>query len=159
MNIIIALHPDDEIIGCFSLIKKDLIDMVLYIDPSPSRFDRAKVAGESLGFTVGLLEFRQLCAYLEKNSSHTYFVPDISDNHLRHKAVNCIGRLSGCKLGYYTTDMNTGYTRELSEEQKKEKLFALNKYYPDQKSLWERDWKYFLFEGVVNDTSFTPATL
>lgn len=159
MNILISPHPDDELIGAFSLIKRGLVDTVLYIDPSPSRFALAQKTGEALSFTVGLLEFRQLCAYLEKNPSHTYLVPDILDNHLLHKAVNCVGRLSGCKLGYYSTDMNTGYVKELSAEVKKEKLLALNKFYPDQLSLWKYDWKYFLFEGVVYDAPTAPTTL
>lgn len=149
MNILIAPHPDDELIGCYSLIEKGLIDTVLYIDPSPSRFALAQLTGVELGFTPGYLEFKQLCDYLEKNPSHTYLVPDIKDGHLLHKAINCVARLSGCHLGYYSTEMNTGYVKELSAEMKKEKLLALNKFYPDQSSLWKYDWKYWLFEGVV----------
>lgn len=151
MNIIIAPHPDDEIIGCYSLIKKGWIDTVLYIDPSPSRFALAQKAGGALLFTVGLLEFRQLYAYLEKNPEHTYLVPDVTDNHPLHKAINLVGRMAGVKLGYYTTDMNTGYVKELSMADMQDKRLVLNKYYPDQSSLWENDWKYFLFEGIVLD--------
>lgn len=151
MNIIIAPHPDDCLIGCWSLVKRGMIDKVYYLDVTPIRYRYARQAGKELGFSVGVIKFKDLYAFLEKNPSHTYLVPDIADNHLLHKAVNCVGRLSGCHLGYYSTEMNTGYVKELSAEMKKEKLFALNKFYPDQSSLWKYDWKYFLFEGVVFD--------
>lgn len=149
MIIVISPHPDDCLIGCYSLIKEKRIDAVLYIDPSPSRFALARAAGKALGFTVGLLEFGNLYNYLQKNPSCTFLVPDASDNHILHKAVNGVARLSGCKLGYYSTDMVASFIRELPIEEQQEKLSALNMYYPDQSSLWERDWKYFLFEGVV----------
>ena len=161
MNIIIAPHADDELIGCYSLIKRKLIHSVWYIDSPPARFEYAKKAGEELGFFTSEVDFRDLHTALwgSNNTLTTFLVPDIADNHLLHKAVNCIGRLSGAKLGYYTTDMNTGYVRELSEDDKREKREVLNRFYPDQSSLWERDWKYFLFEGVVYDTLTTTATL
>jgi len=158
MNILISPHPDDELIGAFSLIKRGMIDEVIYIDPDPKRFALAEAVGEELLFEVTSLTFKGLPAFMETGQTlyegvdqhpYTYFVPDILDNHLLHKAINCVGRLSGCRLGYYSTDMNTGYVKELSAEMKKEKREALNKYYPDQSSLWENDWKYFLFEGTV----------
>ena len=151
MNIIIAPHPDDCLIGCYSLIKKGLIDKIVYLDATPERYDYAKEAGKQLGFRVAFLRYRYLIDFLQKNSKDTFLVPDIADTHLLHKFTNCAGRLSGCGLGYYTTEMNTGYTKELSERDKEEKRAMLNKYYPDQKSLWENDWRYFLFEGVVFD--------
>jgi LmbE family N-acetylglucosaminyl deacetylase len=151
MNIIIAPHVDDELIGCWSLIKKDLIDKVIYVDVTPIRHRYARQVGRELGFSVEIIEFKNLYTFLEKNPSHTYLVPDSSDNHPLHKAVNAIARISGCKLGYYSVDMVASFVRELSEEDKKEKRVMLNKYYPDQSSLWEHDWKYFLFEGVVTE--------
>ncbi len=149
MNIIISPHSDDELIGCFSLIKKGMIDEVIHIDPDPKRFALAEIVGKELGFNVTSLTFRYLVDFLKTGHPYTYFVPDVADNHLLHKAINCVARLSGCRLGYFSTDMNTGYVKELSAEMKREKLLALNKFYPDQASLWGRDWKYFLFEGVV----------
>lgn len=152
MNIVIAPHADDEIIGCYSLIKKGLIDEVVYLDVTPERYRLARSAGRELGFRVRVVEYKDFQNFLYVNLNGwqaTLLVPDIADRHLLHKAVNCAVRLSGCKLGYYTVDMNTGYTKELSKVDQQEKRVALNKYYPDQKSLWENDWRYFLFEGVV----------
>jgi len=154
-NVIIAPHPDDEIIGCWSLIKKGLISRVIYLDATSERFRAARSLGGAFNFVAELSSYRCLDKILSRRSSTntliTYFVPDITDNHVLHKAANCIARLSGCKLGYYSVDMIAGFVKELSEQDKKEKRAALNKYYPDQKSLWENDWKYFLFEGTVLD--------
>jgi len=179
MDILIAGHPDDELIGAFRLIKSGLIDGVVYLDATPERYALAQVAGKELGFDTRKLNFSSFCNLFQcqysdypnpgvalaydlfgvRNSESTFLVPDIADNHLLHKAVNCIMRLGGCRLGYYTTEMNTGYTKELSEEEKNEKREMLNKYYPDQASLWENDWKYFLFEGIVYDALTPPTTL
>lgn len=149
MNIIISPHADDELIGAFSLIKKGLIDKVIYVDVTPIRHRYARQVGRELGFSVEIIEFKNLYTFLEKNPSCTYLVPDATDAHPLHGAINAIARFSGCKLGYYSVDMIASFVRELSEEDKKEKREMLNKYYPDQSSLWENDWKYFLFEGVV----------
>ena len=154
MNVVIAPHPDDEIIGCYSLIKKGLIDEVVYLDVTPERCRLAKNAGKELGFRTRCMEFTSFQSLLYRNRTDrnvTFLVPDIADNHVLHKGVNCVARLSGRRLGYYSTEMNTGYTKELSKAEQQEKRAALNKYYPDQKSLWGNDWKYFLFEGVVLD--------
>jgi len=160
MNIIIAPHPDDELIGMYSLIRGREINSVIYIDPAPGRFERSQLVGKHFGFRPYILNFGELQNCLKKArerlSSSTIYVPDSFDKHPLHKAVNLIGRMSGCRLGYYTTDMNTGYVRELSEKEKKEKKEALDKFYPDQSSLWGNNWKYFLFEGVVYDT-YTPS--
>lgn len=154
MNILLAPHCDDELIGCHLSIKRGIIDLVVYVDPPVGRLKFADIAGKELGFSVGTVDFKDLHTFLERWNdleNHIIFVPDVADNHPRHKAVNLMGRMSGCRLGYYSTDMNTGYTKELSNKDKKEKREMLNRYYPDQKSLWENNWKYFLFEGVVTD--------
>lgn len=152
MNIIIAPHPDDEIIGAYSLIKKGLIDHVIYLDATPERYGYARLVGKELGFTVELSDYRCLTKILSRNLNDLetiYLVPDISDKHLLHKATNCIARLSGCKLGYYSVDMSASFIKELSKSDQEEKREVLNRFYLDQKSLWENDWKYFLFEGIV----------
>lgn len=159
MCIVISPHVDDGVIGCFSLIKKGLIDGVVYLDATPERFALAQIAGKQFGFKVVFLHYRYLIDFLQQNSKDTFLVPDISDNHVLHKAVNCIARLSGCKLGYYSVDMAASFVKELSRSDQQEKRAMLNKFYPDQKSLWENDWKYFLFEGVVYDFNTTDTAM
>jgi len=153
MNIIIAPHVDDCLIGCYSLIKRGLIKEVVYIDTTPERWRLAKNAGKELGFSVHQLEFKSLYSYFirAKERGDICLVPDNSDTHPLHRAINSVAKISGCKLGYYSVDMVASFIRELSEEEKKEKRAMLDKYYPDQSSLWEHNWKYFLFEGVVLD--------
>lgn len=159
MVIVISPHPDDELIGVFSLIKRGLIDKVIYLDVTPIRHRHARQAGRELGFSVEVIKFKNLYTFLEKNPSHIYLVPDATDRHPLHKAVNSAAKFSGCKLGYYSVDMVASFIRELSEKQKEEKRKTLNKFYPDQRPLWDNDWKYFLFEGIVYDVLTTPASL
>ena len=104
MNIIISPHPDDELIGCYSLIKQGLIDTVIYIDAEPDRLVEANLFGENLGFKVEELDFKYLYNHLEypelstlMGEDPTVFVPDSSDNHPLHKAINGVARMSGCK--------------------------------------------------------------
>ena len=152
MNILVSPHADDELIGAYSLIKSGQIDKVVYLDTPPERFKLAERVGDDFGFMGQTIDIRQLFDIMIPEEDNVWFIPDIMDSHLLHKAANCIGRLSGCRLGYFTINMNTGYIKELSAKDKEEKRAVLNKYYPDQSSLWENDWKYFLFEGVVSET-------
>ena len=161
MNIIISPHPDDELIGCCSLIRKGLIEQVIYIDPPPERLAQAQVVGKELGFAVDTLNFGDLQLYLTNmvlGEEAIVWVPDSLDNHPLHRAVNSIARMSGCRLGYYSTDMTASFIRELSIKEQEEKLAMLNMYYPDQKSLWKSNWKYFLFEGIVYDALCSSPT-
>lgn len=162
MNIIIAGHPDDELIGCCGLIKRRMIDLVVYLDAPMERLGRAFQVGEEFGFKANSIGFKDLYAFLTRipdRRESICFVPDVADRHLLHKAINLTARMSGCRLGYYTTDMNTGYTKELLVNEQEEKRKILNKFYPDQRSLWENDWKYFLFEGVVYDALTAPIAV
>jgi len=158
--VVISPHPDDELIGCFSLFKRGLVERVIYINFDKKRVAEAQITSKNLGF---LTEFVRFDEFYEKKlilePGQVCLVPDILDSHPLHKSVNVIAKTKGCSLGYYTTDMNTGYTRELVKELQKEKREILNKFYPTQKSLWENNWKYFLFEGITYDllSSSTPS--
>jgi len=52
---------------------------------------------------------------------------------------------SGINIIFYNTNMNAPYIHELKDSKEKEEL--LNKVYPSQKSLWEYEKKYVLYEG------------
>ncbi len=157
--IIIAPHPDDEIIGCYSLLKSRGIHRIIYIDASTERLGYANLLGDEFGFKVNKMDFSDLGGYLSKlDDDVLVLVPDNTDRHPLHKAINAIAKMSYCRLGYYSIDMKSSFDRELSKSDQQEKRAMLNKYYPDQSSLWESNWKYFLFEGVVIDATFTTTT-
>ncbi len=54
---------------------------------------------------------------------------------------------NGFDVTFYNTLMNAPYIHECKNSDGK--LALLNTVYPDQKSLWEYDHKYFLFEGYT----------
>ena len=51
----------------------------------------------------------------------------------------------GYNVIFYSTSMNAPYLHEVIDSTQKEIL--LNNVYPSQKSLWEYEKKYILFEG------------
>lgn len=142
----ISVHPDDEIIGCFKLLRDNKIKEIIYIDiQDKRRLFEVENLTKSLSIPFTVLSAAELNKKL--NIDDIYLVPSGLDVHPLHRHIH--GMTIGLRRGLYTTNMNTEYTKELSESDKKQKKVWLNKYYPSQKSLWESDWKYFLFEGVV----------
>jgi hypothetical protein len=143
---IIAPHPDDEIIGCFQLLEKCFFNKIIYL---PINDDLRETEVEKycriFGWDYEILDDKY--DLLKLNKDETYFVPSLLDHHPDHKFVNII--MSDFKRGFYTTDMNTEFVKTLSKNEQEMKKILLNTYYPSQKSLWENDYKYFLFEGVV----------
>uniref|UniRef100_A0A7C3WMV8 PIG-L family deacetylase n=1 Tax=Dictyoglomus turgidum TaxID=513050 RepID=A0A7C3WMV8_9BACT len=150
--VIIAPHPDDELIGCFTLFQKRLVKKVYYILSDLKRRVNAEILGKEWGFSTEFLTFDE---FFKKKLVFQFdeicLVPDILDRHPLHKAVSVISKAKNYPLGYYTTEMNTGYVRELTKKDQKLKKKMLDKYYPTEKSLWQYDWKYFLFEGITLD--------
>jgi len=146
---IIAPHPDDEIIGCSRLFMSKSVDTVLYISDGATilRLEELENFCCSLGVKNDFCSSDDLLKHLKKYKKYRIFVPSAKDHHPLHRKIN--GMTIGMSRGIYSIDMNTEYVKELSEEDKKIKLEWLNKYYPSQKSLWENDWKYFMFEGTV----------
>lgn len=144
--IIIAPHPDDEIIGCYRLFKNQLIKKIIYIYPiDTNRLEEIKQFSLNYGIEYEIIPIELLYENLDREES--YLVPSLNDHHPLHRQVNTM--LRTFKKGYYSIDMNTEYIQELSKEESKEKEFILNRYYPSQSSLWSVDKKYVLFEGTV----------
>lgn len=146
--ICISCHADDEIIGCFRLLRDNKIKEIIYVDVTDKRrlFEIAKLS-KDLNIPYKILTPKLLMEFIQQNEDEIYLVPSNLDVHPTHR--KCHGITIGYKRGLYTTNMNTEYTIELSPVDMKQKKEWLNKYYPSQKSLWENDWKYFLFEGIV----------
>ena len=148
---IIAPHPDDEIIGCWRLLEAALIKKVFYLKPiNDTRRKELKNVAEYYEFEYEcnwLNDIHKQAAFDDYNHNEIYLVPSLQDYHPLHKRANAF--IYGKRGGIYTTNMNTEYTRELTEQEQQRKRKILNEYYPSQKSLWENNWKYFLFEGTV----------
>jgi len=154
--VLVASHCDDELIGMYSFLRTVGVEAVVYVESDLKRREGAQRCAEKFGFIpVFLNGIKELEDKLLELDPSVVFAHDGYDRHPLHrltlKVVQAVQVKRDFRMGYYSIDMDGNYAniRELSNEVKKEKREALDVCYPDQNSLWENDWKYFLFEGVV----------
>lgn len=147
--VIVAPHPDDEIIGCFEILKEPKTITIIYPHSTESkRREEAQKLSKELSNVKLQLYLKSIPeAYLNKEI--TYYFPDpVYEVHPEHRQWGAIGE-SLARVGFdvifYSTLMDAPYIHECSDPKEKEKL--LNKIYPSQKDLWRFDKRYILFEG------------
>ena len=147
--IICAPHPDDEIIGTYKyLTDKQYTPIIIYSgELDAKRRESALKLREHVDIKVQLFQMTipQPLLVME----NLYLMPDpVYELHPLHRQWGMVGETMarvGFDVIFYSTNMNAPYIHELAVADDKKEL--LNKVYPDQKSLWEYDHKYFLFEG------------
>ena len=150
--IIFAPHVDDEMIGCWTLIRDKLVQTVYYFnDLDESRKEEAITASKAFDFEVNFDK-----DYPKIDEDMILLVPNIRDAHPHHKIVNYRVRTlyPKNKKQYYSIDMNH---KIMLLDDYTDKLDALLKYYPSQ-SVLLNDGKYFLFESI-QDTDVSRYTL
>ena len=147
--IIVAPHPDDEIIGSYEvLMNKDISPIIIYTTDVDN--DRRQEALNLKNFipNIKVQLFQKEIPQPFKNPNSIFYFPDPAEFHPEHRRVGIIGEQlfrDGLEVIFYTTNMQTYYIHEVPNW--KDKRDLLNKTYPSQKSLWKNDHKYFLFEG------------
>ncbi len=147
--IIIAPHPDDEIIGAYEYLTQDgVVPIVIYsADLDAKRKESALKLKEHVDVKLQLFQMTVPQPFL--NASNTYLFPDpIYELHPSHRSWGSMGEQmarGGFDVIFYSTNMNAPYIHESPDPEAKKEL--LMKVYKDQSSLWEYDYKYFLFEG------------
>jgi len=147
-TIIIAPHPDDEIIGCYDQLMSENPTIVIYSgDLDANRREEALGLKEHVDIKLQLFLMNVPQALL--NTRNTYYFPDpIYELHPLHRQWGTLGEQLarvGFDIVFYSTNMNSPYIHEAQYPDKKRDL--LDKVYPNQKDLWKYDHKYFLFEG------------
>lgn len=151
--IIVAPHPDDEVIGCYSiLMNKEISPIIIYTE---------NVLNERRGEALKLKNFipNIKIQFFQKtipgnllSPNNTYYFPDpYFEFHPAHRSAGAIGeammRENKHNVIFYNVNMQAPYIFEVANPFDKKSI--LNKVYPSQKSLWKNEAKYYLFEGYA----------
>ncbi len=146
-TVIVAPHPDDEIIGCY----KHLIEgnpMIIYDGDTPSeRREEAKKLRSHTQVKIQLYQ-KSIPPNFINNETTFYFPDPIYEVHPLHRQWGTIGESiarQGFTVIVYSVIMNAPYLHEVEISAGKESV--LNTIYPSQSDLWKYEKKYVLFEG------------
>lgn len=148
-HVIIAPHPDDEIIGCGEILMKNEKTVIVYTDPDidEERKKEAVKLKETFRNVKAQMFLKSIPSHLLSKENTFYFPDPIYETHHEHRKQGVIGEemaRNGFDVVFYSVNMQAPYTHSVEFEGKEE---ALDKIYPSQKTLWEYEKKYVLFEG------------
>jgi len=152
MDVIIAPHCDDEVIGAYEVLKNNNNEIVVIYSTcnDDKRMKHARKLQRFFSSIKAQVRSDLVPEYL-LNRKHTFYAPDPSTeiHPLHRKWGFCLEEMArnGYNVIFYTTLMNTPYIHEVATWQDKRQI--LNRVYSDQKNLWKFDYKYFLFEGYT----------
>lgn len=149
--IIVAPHPDDEIIGCYSILKnKDLSPIIIYTENVSNERREEALKLKTIIPNVKIQLFQKTIPGHFLSPFNTYYFPDPTyEFHPAHRMAGATGEIFLREMKYniifYNVNMQAPYIFEVKDKDEKKKL--LNEVYPSQSGLWDSDAKYFLFEG------------
>ena len=147
---IIAPHIDDELIGCFSVIKDSWytgtpVDIYWLSSDGPSGIRTREAENALEGYSSSTRTVNGYFGVPSKFQSVRYsriYVPAVTDNHVDHKKANAEFRKYATH--FYSTNLEGGDV--LQDFNTKKKL--LDTFYPSQKSLWDSNASFYLFEKI-----------
>ena len=150
-HLIIAPHPDDDIIGCSQIfLNNSLSDIVVIYVETPPNLDELPYRTK-LALNNDLKHLTSDECWNLYNQALNIYVPDpFYDYHPWHRAIGGFGLyLSNCgyNVWFYTTRMNTPYVKEVPDPEKKKRTLDL--LYPYKSDLWKYDARFYLFEGIT----------
>ncbi len=147
-TIIIAPHYDDEIIGCYEILKSKRV-FIIYTSMLNDNMRKEESLKIKEHFDIkGQIYTRQIPSNLLDKENKFYFPDPIYETHPSHRLEGMVGESfarDGFDVTFYSTNMTAPYIHEAENPFEKESM--LNKCYPSQKSLWKFEKKFVLFEG------------
>lgn len=147
--IIVAPHPDDELIGCWSIISNPKIHPIIIYTCDVTEDRKQETLNMKSHFRLKAQMFLNSVPSNLMSKENTFYFPDpMHEFHPDHRMQGNVGEAmarSGANVIFYTIQMNTPYIYELPDWEKKKEV--LDRIYPSQKDLWAIDLKYCLFEG------------
>ena len=152
VHVIVAPHIDDEVIGCFDILSNpDNTCVIIYsgFDNTQEREQEAHNLVEKFENVVGCIKNRYIPSQFLSPNNFFHFPDPFNEHHPTHRVIGMLGyelfHDKGFSVFFYSINMQAPYIYNVDNWQEKQKI--LNELYPSQKSLWENDFKYFLFEG------------
>lgn len=147
--IIIAPHPDDEIIGCYEVLK-NFRPVIIYTSRDIPNERREYALKIKKFFDIKAQFFLSTIPSNFLDPTNTFFFPHpIYESHFEHRLQGMVGeqllRGGNKNIYFYSTEMNVPFKFECKNAADKKTM--LNTCYPDQASMWEYEHKYFLFSG------------
>jgi len=147
--IIIAPHPDDEIIGCYEIFRdEDIRPIIIYTSViNEMRKEETKRLKNYAGVSLQLY-LHKIPSKLLSLENRFYFPDPIYEIHPEHRKWGAIGEnllRRGLDVIFYNVNMQAPYIHEVKDPDNK--LEFMENVYPSQRELWGSDAKYFLFEG------------
>lgn len=162
-HVIIAPHPDDELIGCseilfnFNILNKEVIVIEDWFnEKNTNRIKESENLANDIGYNIKILNNIK-CLDLRITNDTIVWLPSISDNNIHHTYANVFARYdieekitnkkinSEVYIGEYTTKMNVQYKRLCKDTENKKNM--LYKYFPSQKKYFDNFNDVYLFEG------------
>lgn len=172
--LIVSPHCDDELIGCFSFLYHSVKNpkakvLICYCTKDKARqkeslelkknlsmfIDKPKLATVTQIFFSEKLIDLKITKLLLETTPNIVLVPDpYFEVHPLHRFLGCFVTnfwkdflQQKTSLIYYSTNMSTPYLFELPPKLRESKELLLNLVYPSQRSLWEFEKKYIIFES------------
>jgi hypothetical protein len=148
--VIVAPHPDDELISSFLVLSDQKNSISIIYSPDIDNIRREEALKLKLKFTnVKSQHFCQSIPPIFLNPKTTFYFPDpIFEHHYLHRQCGAIGESllrNGLDVIFYSINMQAPYCFEVKNWLKKKE--ALDEVYSSQSDLWKNDAKYYLFEG------------
>lgn len=150
--IILSPHPDDELLGCYRVIKKGLGKKVavVYFYGDEGRFEEARNFCREYNMTPIVFDGEER---LKELYADEVYIPCKYETHPEHLLVRDLGLI--CFLGrtnvyeYCIEKVGCSEVSRLSDEEVFEKIGLLEKYYPSQRDVWRNNVRLVFFEGMT----------